>query len=92
MFFGTQALCATPLTLKLSLTSFGIVTCVEPLKAAGFPAPPPMAGGGILKSLIEPSSKPPFMIKKIYTFYITFSKEINVLTLNRFINQEVVIL
>jgi hypothetical protein len=47
------------------------VTCVEPLKAAGFPAPAPIiAGGGILKSLIEPSSKPPFIIKNIYyTFY-----------------------
>lgn len=66
MLFGTQALCLTPLTLKLSLTSFGIVTCVEPLKAAGFPAPAPIAGGGILKSLIGPSSKPPFIIKNIY--------------------------
>lgn len=63
MLFGTQALCITPLTIKLSLTSFGIVTCVEPLKAAGFPAPAPIAGGGILKSLIGPSSKPPFIIK-----------------------------
>lgn len=65
MLFGTQALCITPSTVKLSLTSFGIVTCVEPLKAAGFPAPAPIAGGGILKSLIGPSSKPPFVIKKI---------------------------
>lgn len=63
MLFGTQALCITPSTVKLSLTSFGIVTCVEPLKAAGFPAPAPIAGGGILKSLIGPSSKPPFIIK-----------------------------
>ncbi|KAE9544385.1 hypothetical protein AGLY_001564 [Aphis glycines] len=49
-------LCITPSTVKLSLTSFGIVTCVEPLKAAGFPVPAPIAGGGILKSLIGPSS------------------------------------
>lgn len=63
MLFGTQALCITQSTVKLSLTSFGIVTCVEPLKAAGFPVPAPIAGGGILKSLIGPSSKPPFIIK-----------------------------